>query len=1253
MPVVLPNPTPTPPPVQPDPEPEPPSNPPTLPPPGGTTQPPPYLPPPGVRVVVATSPSTGQVLVRDSTGNMVWLPGTPEQIASMTKAIQDAGEFGTPNYEEYLPPGGGTGGVSGLVGGTTTVPPPAQSQADLAKANLERMKAIISGGSPSVVVVGTNPYTGEVLVKDTVTGGMYWKPGTAEQIAYITDLINRDPEGKLPTIYYIPPSGGTAEKPQAGSLAAPVTADSDSASVYTYRGTIVSIPIEQFKGLQELQGEAQYLRAVQLGILPEGKFVPGTAPGEWGYIPQWQIDQVERFERDLAEAPKELQDAYKSGGVEGYNKAVVKIRETWEKDVLPTMPTEFQQAYSAGNESRMNALIKKYQTEYTEAEIARRKFEAENIKLAGDEYVSKEAYDALGASDQQYLLAHGVAAFNEKFAPKTTTAQASVAGGVEAAKSITDYALDYGMQALNWLQSKPFADQPKEQEKEPSTELKGVAVKSAAWVSTDDFVDKYFAERGWQGGSRLPSALNYTPSQERDVINQYGQRLNEAKDAYIDQYGSLEFQRDIEANLILKVLDIMPVHLLPGGKGAYAAGVLAKGAIGKEGYKGVKAGEYIFGGLDALSFLGSLRPAEIPGTQVKISGKTARMPTGQPLDANLKNMGVGAKSPYASMRPGITAGQTFEFGGESTTLPLADSTKIPKTWSDYATKLARMADAKGAEKQAKIIEGMIGSGKHYTLSSVGNAGEFTPDFTSAVDDTAQYILNNQAMFPDITRVGGKIPLAEAYASAGRYAKSYFNLTNQPVFTGRALHIDPEVLDKFRIVTGTVAPVGMTRTFPVLNENVVLQALGAARLSNTPIPYEAGQPFAPKPSDAVVKMIEGMKVPTSTKNRLLQKVVVPALVSVMLTMEGGLPSNPIAVGAAPISVTVTKPDLTALVRDAMATPEIKGIVAEAPTPTDAQGVQDAVDAGIKAILDADAQNSSAPQLRMIVTNAVKQNLKPSEHNQAAVKGIVQVVMQQQQQQQQVKQNQRQQQRQEQKVQQRQQIKQQVQQRQQIQQQVQQQQQVRQQVQQQVQQQQQIQQPIKQEIQVQQGELQPVKFEQPITQTLPPLPDFGGGVGDETVPPGSIAWASGALKRGDRTESRWWFIPPPYSLSDAIPLSAPPKDAKNANSTSPFETIQVIGQAKSKVPHLIRKDLGWADIEIVNGRTIRFTGGGLGTDVGVMIPDNTKGITIEGSGGDSQVLSPLKAKKKLVSQKPKRKRKRMSEWDYTTTLKGFRP
>ena len=171
---------------------------------------------------------------------------------------------------------------------------------------------------------------------------------------------------------------------------------------------------------------------------------------------------------------------------------------------------------------------------------------------------------------------------------------------------------------------------------------------------------------------------------------------------------------------------------------------------------------------------------------------------------------------------------------------------------------------------------------------------------------------------------------------------------------------------------------------------------------------------------------------------------------------------------------------------------------------------------------------------------------------------------------------------------------------------------------------------------------------------PLPSIGGGVGDETVPPGSIAWASGMLKRGDRTESRWWFIPPPYSFDDAIPLSAPPKGAKNTSSTSPFETIQVIGQAKSRVPHLIRKDLGWADIEIVKGRTIRFTGGGLGTDVGVNIPDNTKGITIEGDGGGgSQVLSPLKAKKKLVSQKPKRKRKRMSEWDYTTTLKGFRP
>jgi hypothetical protein len=114
----------------------------------------------------------------------------------------------------------------------------------------------------------------------------------------------------------------------------------------------------------------------------------------------------------------------------------------------------------------------------------------------------------------------------------------------------------------------------------------------------------------------------------------------------------------------------------------------------------------------------------------------------------------------------------------------------------------------------------------------------------------------------------------------------------------------------------------------------------------------------------------------------------------------------------------------------------------------------------------------------------------------------------------------------------------------------------------------------------------------------------------VPEGSLTWANGSLMRGKSRVMRpvWYYIPPPYDMSDAIPLSAPPHGAKNSDSVSPYATIQIIGQPRASVPRRVVKDLGWADIEILDGKTIHFTAKGLGTDVGTRISSPTKGMEL---------------------------------------------
>ena len=104
----------------------------------------------------------------------------------------------------------------------------------------------------------------------------------------------------------------------------------------------------------------------------------------------------------------------------------------------------------------------------------------------------------------------------------------------------------------------------------------------------------------------------------------------------------------------------------------------------------------------------------------------------------------------------------------------------------------------------------------------------------------------------------------------------------------------------------------------------------------------------------------------------------------------------------------------------------------------------------------------------------------------------------------------------------------------------------------------------------------------------------------IPEGSIAWAQGMF---------WKYIPPPWDQQKPITVEQPPIGAQFTESNKPMDTIQMIGKPGAQVPENITIDLGVADIVVSDrGRSIKYFGRGLDTDVGETVDSNTIGMTV---------------------------------------------
>lgn len=170
----------------------------------------------------------------------------------------------------------------------------------------------------------------------------------------------------------------------------------------------------------------------------------------------------------------------------------------------------------------------------------------------------------------------------------------------------------------------------------------------------------------------------------------------------------------------------------------------------------------------------------------------------------------------------------------------------------------------------------------------------------------------------------------------------------------------------------------------------------------------------------------------------------------------------------------------------------------------------------------------------------------------------------------------------------------------------------------------------------------------------------------VAEGSIVFAFGAKLEGEgvgRVKRPVWKVIGPDDFRDGAKpqtLYSPPHGAKNIDSTSPYDTIQVIGRSRTaNVPERVSIDLGVTDAFVTDfGQSISFKGKGTKTDVGGRIPSPTQGMELDGSSYDtSAALVKVKAQgvsRVRVNPRTSRRKGKKSNWrGDLTSMKGFRP
>jgi hypothetical protein len=168
----------------------------------------------------------------------------------------------------------------------------------------------------------------------------------------------------------------------------------------------------------------------------------------------------------------------------------------------------------------------------------------------------------------------------------------------------------------------------------------------------------------------------------------------------------------------------------------------------------------------------------------------------------------------------------------------------------------------------------------------------------------------------------------------------------------------------------------------------------------------------------------------------------------------------------------------------------------------------------------------------------------------------------------------------------------------------------------------------------------------------------------VPVGSIVWKQGELSSGKNRVNRpvWKYIPPDDFGKDveARTLMYAPHGVKIL-SGSPAETLQIIEGSRKGIPKRVNVNVGWADVTVVNGKDIEFVSTESGRSKsdkanknisaksGTLVSDITDADLSPDDAEGYNIVNRAKMSKKAPPRKGSRK---ISDWDYMTTLKGFR-
>lgn len=188
-------------------------------------------------------------------------------------------------------------------------------------------------------------------------------------------------------------------------------------------------------------------------------------------------------------------------------------------------------------------------------------------------------------------------------------------------------------------------------------DAKKLSTKTEDIIGVDRFINRYFLERGWEGGATM------TPlGDDIATMHKYNTRFTEAVNAGKEKYGKEWFEKDINANFADKVSDLPFVQVTPIlGTTMSLISTPVKAIFSNEGYASVDSGDILKTVLGAAGTYFTIKAFKTPNVllgqkQVMVN---KIVPGGQ--EANVILEPINLSSPYAPRTSIGTPSDAFSY----------------------------------------------------------------------------------------------------------------------------------------------------------------------------------------------------------------------------------------------------------------------------------------------------------------------------------------------------------------------------------------------------------------------------------------------------------------------------------------------------------------------------------------------------------------------------------------------------------------